>query len=341
MPDIDGRAVLGTEAAATAGSKRRLASVISGRVRASWHGGTPAQRWLFAVGTILMVVGILHLVPAGVTGRPWSGPISFRKPFLFGFSFGLTCVTLAWMLAYLRVPRRWEWMLAVALGGGSVVEVTAVSLQAFRGVPSHFNVTSGAFNAAVFVVMGLAVSLIALAILCAAVWSFTRLDAPAPLRLGIRSGLLLLLGSQAFGGYMIVHGVEQVIGQTGQAPNVFGAAGQLKVPHAVTIHAAQVLPGIAWLLGLSDWTRTRALRVTAIAVAGYVSLAAVVFLQTFAGRAPIDLLPASGALLLVAATLLGGAGAATVAALRARGTSSATGRAPRSSGRERTTSRRS
>jgi hypothetical protein len=296
-----------------------LPRAVAKRITAYWRDGSGAQRWLFSVGTLLVVVGIAHLVPAAVGDRPWQGPISFRKPFLFGVSFGLSCVTLGWMLAYLRVGRRWAVALTAMLGAGAVVEVAAVSLQAFRGVPSHFNVTTGAFNAAVFSVMGLAVTFIAAAILAASVWSFTHLEAPAPLALGIRAGLLLLLASQALGGQMIVHGLEQVAAQSGQEPNVFGAAGQLKVPHAVTVHAAQVLPGIAWLLGFSRWPGRSAVGVTAAAVAGYASLTAVAALQTFSGRAPVDLLPTSGALLLVAAVLLGGAGAATVVALRTRG----------------------
>jgi hypothetical protein len=36
-----------------------------------------------------------------------------------------------------------------------------------------------------------------------------------------------------------------------QGLTTFGAAGVMKVPHAVTMHAVQVLPGLAWLLGFA------------------------------------------------------------------------------------------
>lgn len=293
---------------------RLVARAIAGH----WHGGNRAQRWLFAVGSLLVLVGLAHLLPAVVSDHPWQGPVSFRKPILFGFSFGLTCVTLAWILSYLRVGKRAAWTLAVMIGGSSVVEVGAVSLQAFRGVPSHFNVTTGPFNAGVFGLMGVAVTFIAAAVLLATVWSFTRLDAPSPLTLGIRAGLVLLLVSQALGGQMIAHGLEQVAGQTGQEPNIFGAAGQLKVPHALTVHAAQVLPGIAWLLGFSSVPTRLSTRITAMAVTGYASLTAVAALQTFSGRAPVDLLPASGVLLLLAVALLASSGVAALASLARR-----------------------
>jgi hypothetical protein len=305
-------------------AKRWLAGEMAQRLAGYWRQGSAAQRWLFAVGSVLMLAGVAHLVPAAASDLPWVGPVSFRKPTLFGVSFGLTCVTIAWMLAYVRVGRRGQVAVAALLGGGSLVEVAAVSLQAFRGVPSHFNVITGAFNAAVFGVMGVAVIAIVAAIVLVAVWSFTRLEAPAPLARGMRAGLVLLLVSQALGAHMIEHGLDQVIAQ-GQiaaggkaAPNVFGAAGQLKVPHAVTIHAAQVLPGIAWLLGFTGWPSRRSQRLTTLAVAGYGGLVAVAALQTFSGRAPVDLLPLSGAVLVAAIALLAGVAVTTVVGLATR-----------------------
>lgn len=306
------------------GEVTALSREMAGRVAGYWHEGSGPQRWLFASGTILMLAGLAHLVPAAVTDLPWQGPVSFRKPTLFGVSFGLTCVTIAWVLAYVRVGTRAQWAVAALLGGGSVVEVAAVSLQAFRGVPSHFNVATGALNATVFGVMGVAVTAIAAAIVIVAVWSVTRLEAPPSLALGIRAGLVLLLVSQGLGAHMIEHGIDQVVAQGQivaggeQAPNVFGEAGLLKVPHAVTIHAAQVLPGIAWLLGFSAWSVSRRHRVTMLAVAGYTGLTAVAAVQTFSGRAPADLLPLSGVLLLGAVALLAVAAVATLAALAPR-----------------------
>lgn len=299
-------------------SQHALPRVGARAIAGYWHEGSPAQRWLFAVGSLLLVAGVAHLVPAMVGDSPWQGPVSFRKPFLFGVSLGLTCLSLAWMLSYLAVGRRAAWTLAAMLGGASVVEVAAVSLQAFRGVPSHFNVTTGPFNAAVFGLMGVAVTFIAAAVLLATVWAFTRLEAPPALTLGIRAGLVLLLASQALGGQMIAHGLEQVAGETGREPNVFGAAGQLKVPHMVTIHAAQVLPGVAWLLGLGGVAPRRATRITAVAVAGYAGLTTVAALQTFSGRAPVDLLPVSGVVGLLAVGLLAAAGVMTAVSLARR-----------------------
>lgn len=275
------------------------------------------RRWLFAIGATLMLIGLAHAIPAVATDGPWAGPVSFRKPLLFGTSFGLTCATIAWFLGSMRVSRRARWAVVAALGGGSIVEVGAVSLQAFRGVPSHFNIDTGPFNEAVFNTMGVAIGLIASAILVVTVWSFLRMEAGVgrPFVLAVRAGLVVLVMSQALGAQMIVHGLEQVTTATGAPPNVFGAAGMLKVPHAVTIHAAQVLPAIAWLLALGAWSVDRQRRIVSLAIAGYAGLILVSASQTFGGRAPLDLSPSTGVVLLVSGAALGTALGLTVVAL--------------------------
>lgn len=280
-------------------------------------GADAPRRWLFAIGAALVLIGLAHAIPAAVTDRPWAGPVSFRKPLLFGVSFGLTCVTIAWVLRSIRVSRRARWAVAAALGGGSVVEVGAVSMQAFRGVPSHFNIRTGTFNEVVFETMGVAIGFIASAIVVVTVWSFVRMEADVgrPFVLAVRAGLVVLVISQVLGGQMIVHGLEQVTTGTGRPPNVFGAAGVLKVPHAVTIHAVQVLPAIAWLLALSAWSIERQRRIVVLAITGYAGLVLVAVIQTFGGRAPLDLTPATGAVLLISGAALGTALGFTGAAL--------------------------
>ena len=103
------------------------------------------------------------------------------------------------------------------------------------------------------------------------------MDAPPSLAWAIRAGLTLMLVSQAVGAQMIAEG-----------GNTFGAAGALKVPHAVTLHAVQVLPALALVLLLSSFTERRRLRIVGIGAAGYCFLIASTMVQTYGGRGPLD-----------------------------------------------------
>jgi hypothetical protein len=90
----------------------------------------------------------------------------------------------------------------------------------------------------------------------------------------------------------------------------------MKVPHAVAMHAVQVLPGLAWLLSFAAVQERRRLGLVGVATVGYVALVAVSLLQTAAGLAPLDLGVAAAVLSLLGLLLLGVAFLAALLALR-------------------------
>jgi hypothetical protein len=90
-----------------------------------------------------------------------------------------------------------------------------------------------------------------------------RVDAPASLAFALRTGLVLTVVSQLVGVQMVVEG-----------GNTFGDAGALKVPHAVTLHAVQVLPTLALVLLMSEVTERHRVRTAALGTAGYATLIA-------------------------------------------------------------------
>jgi hypothetical protein len=64
--------------------------------------GTAAyQKFLYAVAVILLTSGLFHSAIFLVSGGSWQGDVSWRKPILFGFSFGITAFSLGWVLTYL------------------------------------------------------------------------------------------------------------------------------------------------------------------------------------------------------------------------------------------------
>src|SRR5215510_5383833 len=248
-----------------------VSASLPGRMCASlpgeWRQARPTQRFAYPVGAALILIGLAHLAAWLVVGGAWQGPVSFRKPTTFGISFGLTTITLAWVTGHLQIAERTRWLLLGPLAVADTCEVAWVATQRWRGVASHFNFTTTV--------------IVALAVL-----AFTRLRAARSMAVAVRAGLLILLVAQGVGGWMIGHGVGPASDGVTQGLTTFGAAGVMKVPHAVAMHAIQVLPALAWLLSFTPLAERRRLGLVWAAAAGYGALVAVSVAQTAAGRAP-------------------------------------------------------
>jgi hypothetical protein len=254
---------------------------------------------------VLMLSGVFHGAVYLVDGGDWQGPLSWRKPVVFGLSFGITLLTVTWLMGFLRPRQRSGWVTVGLFSVASLGEVFLISMQTWRGVASHFNEETS-FDGLVFSLMGTLVTVIAVLSVVITVWAFLRLDAPPSLALAIRLGLVLMLVSQAVGVQMIVGG-----------GNTFGAAGALKLPHAFTLHAVQVLPALALVMLASRHEEHRSVRVVALGAMGYGLIIASTMVQTYAGRSPVDLtigataLASAGLVVLAVAAVLALRGLAT------------------------------
>jgi hypothetical protein len=290
-----------------------------------WNQAEPYQKFAYLVGLLLIASAFFHAGVLLVTGGPMEGPTSWRKPILFGQAFGLTLVSVAWVLTFLPRRRILGWILLGGLSTANFYEVLWVSVQQWRGVPSHFNVATP-FDAMVFSLAGSAIAVTAAVILAVAVWSFLRLSAPASLRWAIRFGLVSLLLSQGIGLLIIQNGVARTVDpQSGRflsenlaTAAIFGAEGSMKLPHALTLHALQVLPLLALLLSLARWTEPRRLATVVAASLGYAGLVALSLWQTFHGLAPLSLGPFALTLGLVFSGVLAGSFLYALTGLRPR-----------------------
>ena len=297
-----------------------VATSLPARMRVSllgyWQQARPWQRLGYLVGAALIVVGLGHLVAWLVVGGAWAGPITFRKPTTFGISFGLTTITLAWVAGHLRISDRTGWLLLVPLALADASEVVWVSVQRWRGVASHFN-NDTTLDSLLFLLMGGgAIAVAAAVILVMTVLAFTAMRASPSMALAIRAGLLILLVAQVVGGWMIQHGLGPAEEGVTEGLTTFGAAGVMKVPHAVAIHGIQVLPALAWLLSFAALPEPRRLRLVRIAVVGYAALVVVSVLQTVTGADPFDVGVVAAVLYLLGVLLLGAAFLAALLALR-------------------------
>jgi hypothetical protein len=229
-------------------------------------------RVLLVVSALLVISGLVHLLVFAVDDRPWAGPVSWRKPFTFGVSFGLTLASVVWVTSYLRLEQRTRTLLLAVFAADCVVEVAGITLQAWRGVPSHLNRSTPA-NAAVAVVLA-----VGGAVLIGVLGTFAvvairgRSDAPPSMRLALRAGFALLVAGLLAGAAMIAVGTVAM--RTGTAEHAYAVTGFLKGFHAVTLHAVLVLPALAWVLARLPGPESRRVRVVGAGVAAYVAAAA-------------------------------------------------------------------
>ena len=162
------------------------------------------------------------------------------------------------------------------------VETALISLQVWRGGPSHFNLETS-FDALVARALAVGGATLVGIIGSLTVVAFRSQPAvPISLRAAIRIGFVALCGSLLIGAVMIARGMTLVFAGNPQA--AYATGGALKPTHAVTMHAILLLPALARLLSLLDWTERRRLNVVPAAAAAYVLLVVVVTAENLAGR---------------------------------------------------------
>jgi hypothetical protein len=264
---VDGAAAGVAEARAAsmsatfAESSRRLASQ------------RPVERACYLIGALLIGCGLLHLGVAAIYGRPWLGPLSWRKPAAFGLSFGTVLISITWVASYLHLPSRMRnWLLGV-FAGDCIVEVTGITVQAWRHVPSHFNNVTP-FNAVIAYSLAAGGAVLVIVLGSLAITAFRgEITGPPSMRLAIRAGFALLMVGLASGIAMIVRG--EILIKGGHRSTAYNSAGYLKWPHAVTLHAVLVLPLLAWWLARTDRSEAERTRVVAAATITYITTATV------------------------------------------------------------------
>lgn len=268
-----------------------------------------------AIGILLVGSGVAHLVIWGVLGGPWEGPVTWRKPILFGISGGLTSLSLGW--AWSKLPWRWgDAWLAASIAWALLVEVALIDLQAWRGVASHFN-RSTPLDSWLYDTMGVLILWVTLVAVDLTIRFFRQpTGLTADMLLAVRAGLVLLVISCLLGIWVSVYGDLRVA--AGLEPERYGAAGVPKFPHGAVIHALQWLPMLAWVARRTGFTERWRVSLVALATVGTSLIGWFALVQTLAGRSRFDVTPATGALLAVGVVCLAGSVLPIVAGFAAR-----------------------
>ncbi|MEU9013855.1 hypothetical protein AB0D12_29630 [Streptomyces sp. NPDC048479] len=227
------------------------------------------ERLCYVTGAVLIAAGLFHLGVFFVDGGPWTGPVSWRKPFTFGVSFGLTLIAVAWVTSYLRIGARARSVLLGLFAADCVLEVGGITLQAWRGVPSHFN-RETPFDSAVATALAVGGVLLVVVLSTFAIASFRhRPEGPAGMPLALRTGFAVLLVGLLSGAAMIAYGV--VVTRTDSQEAAYHSTEALKPLHGVALHAVLILPALAQLLTLTSWPADTRRKLVSSASAAYLT----------------------------------------------------------------------
>ena len=250
------------------------------------------------MGLAMIPVFLFTLVGLAVDPRAITGAPAWLKPAKFAISSAIYGLTLAWIFTYLadwaRLKSITGWATALILA----MEVAIIYVQAARGTTSHFN-TATLLDGLLFSLMGLGI-LMVWAASAAIAWAVFQQPFPDPaMGWAIRLGVLMTVIGSATGGLMVRPTPDQLAQArvTHQLPvsgaHTVGAPdggagmpgtgwsrehGDLRVPHFIGLHAMQILPLFAWLLG-----RNRPALVV-LAGTAYAALYTILLIQALRGR---------------------------------------------------------
>ena len=239
----------------------------------------------------------LWLDPRTITGAP-----AWLKPAKFAASIAIYTLSLAWVFTHIPAWVRTRRIVAAVTFAAMIVEIVVISVQAWRGAASHFNVST-ALDGVLFTVMGVAIVVQTLSSIAVAVALWRERFADAALGWALRLGLTLTIVGAASGGLMtrptdaqladartsrIVTVGAHTVGAPDGGPGLPGTGwstehGDLRVPHFIGLHALQAF--VVMLLAIPrNWSRSRRARVMVTGAASYTALFVALLVQALGGE---------------------------------------------------------
>jgi hypothetical protein len=286
------------------------------------------QAWaLSPVLTVTIVVmflgGVVSAAGIALDPRQIIGEPAWLKPTKFFASMTLYGTTILYFLSFLSERRRFVRVVGAIVSVTCSVEMMAISLQAARGVRSHFNVATP-FDLAVFSSMGTMIFLLWVTMTVLAVMMLRARIQDRPLASALRMGLVVGIVGGLLGYFMLAPKPDQIaVVKAGGKPVETGShtlggkdggpglplvgwsttAGDMRPAHFLGLHGMQVLPILAALLARrrsrSESQRLALLRSVGV---GYLGLMGVLAVQALRGL-PIVQWDMTGAATLAVAVL--------------------------------------
>ncbi|EPG73592.1 putative membrane protein [Leptospira fainei serovar Hurstbridge str. BUT 6] len=238
----------------------------------------------FFGGIIGILVLPIYFLLMGFDGRTISGINPWIKPAKFAISIWIFLWTMGWILNYLQEYPKFRDRIEKYFVIGMAVELFLITLQAARGVPSHFN-QSTILNMIIYSIMGLFIY----PVIPAAIWIDRKFRDPIKgldirLKTAIRISLWIFVFASLTGSYMTVilsHSVGVADGGEGLPfLNWSRRGGDIRIAHFVGIHALQILPLFALLAVKNNWSE-KSVKYAGIAL---VFLTSSIFINALLGR---------------------------------------------------------
>jgi hypothetical protein len=220
---------------------------------------------LFRTGLAILSLMVPTALALAVDPRTLGDISIWMKPLKFQASVGIYLLTLAWFLVALPARVRHGRVVAVLVGvavAASAFEIIYITLQAARGLASHYNV-GDSFHSLMYTLMG--VGAVMLTALSPSVAVLLWRDRPAcwsdafwlSVVLGLMLTFVLGAGACAVLSSGDGHWIGGVRSDAGGVP-VFGwsrTGGNLRTAHFLGMHAMHVLPMLGWIAGrlLGSW----------------------------------------------------------------------------------------
>ena len=285
-------------------------------------------RILRVAGHVLLATMLFHVALLVLGFGPVTGPVSLRKPATFAETGWLTAWSVELMLPRLKL-RGWQ---RHAVGASvllfTVGETAIMAIQAWRGVPSHYNFATvfdavlmrgGAGGLAGLFLVGVVILLTA---------TLRTEDLSPSVRLGFAGGLGVLLVGCLIGFVMIsnMSGVFQgtvgagfarkQVGYVGPPPSVVGpehlllrlhtSGGDLVLLHAIGVHGLPLVSLPALFLSRRRLSERRRVQIVGTIAGGVALVMVVIATQSFRSLPLGEMGPVRLGLLAALAVVLAG-----------------------------------
>mmetsp|Transcript_52379 Transcript_52379/g.117544 ORF Transcript_52379/g.117544 Transcript_52379/m.117544 type:complete len:350 (+) Transcript_52379:38-1087(+) len=189
----------------------------------------------------------------------WEGRVGWRKPLVFGISNAMVFCSLREALKSQRLLPRGT--LAHAATWPTLVEVAIITLQAWRGVPSHFNISTR-LDSLLYLVKLTGVSFLGASCFCITLGVLLRPVSRATKVLALQNGMTMLCVSVMVAAVQVVHGhfyksalpgeealCRWATAGTSSSPcyEIRGRA-VVKIAHFLPLHITEILLLLEWML---------------------------------------------------------------------------------------------